>query len=452
MRHAILLAAALCWGCGNSTEPPAGAVRTQVLAGGDVTDSAFAEPTQALVVRVEGAPPGTVVRFVAQQNPSQPTMLFAEAGGSSFQPILGVATNPQGHAVARVKLGPLVGQVRAQIVVPEFGIVDSTHYTITPGAVASVSAAPRDTTLLPGRSVTMRVSTRDQYGNNRNDPVSLISLDPLLTVNGLTVTAVGEGVARLEARTTVSLVRDTTAVAIVPNGVLAAFGDNGLITFRTDGTILSRVAALAAGTADWSPDGGSVAADGGQSIRIFAGNNVRFPTGGSDFELYPEFSADGQWLYYARLGEGGYRIRRIHPDGTGDTLIVAQSSLDVAPSPSPDGRRLAYVVAGSDELRMFDLAQGTSVQFAPNGHTPAWSPTGDRLAYYRGGDVFVRDANGTNPRQVSTNVGIGLGIDWSPNGRWIVAQSGTLVLIEVATGSVIRLGFSAGWTAPTWRS
>jgi Tol biopolymer transport system component len=61
--------------------------------------------------------------------------------------------------------------------------------------------------------------------------------------------------------------------------------------------------------------------------------------------------------------------------------------------------------------------------------SPAWSPDGKRIAFVSDrdgspfGQVYVADADGSDPRQVSDD-GLGkTGVAWSPNGKWIAYQA-----------------------------
>jgi Tol biopolymer transport system component len=77
-----------------------------------------------------------------------------------------------------------------------------------------------------------------------------------------------------------------------------------------------------------------------------------------------------------------------------------------------------------------------------DGHTargPTWAPDGKHLAYTQGsltqtsnlgnGTVYVSDAEGSNPRPVTTfDTGVAFVMDWSPDGSAIVvghARSGS---------------------------
>jgi hypothetical protein len=84
-----------------------------------------------------------------------------------------------------------------------------------------------------------------------------------------------------------------------------------------------------------------------------------------------------------------------------------------APTWSPEGRRLAFVVRGD----LWDAdANGThSRLLVKNADQPAWSPNGRRLAFTRGGVVYTVRADGLDERKLAE----GAHPAWSPNGERI---------------------------------
>jgi Tol biopolymer transport system component len=91
------------------------------------------------------------------------------------------------------------------------------------------------------------------------------------------------------------------------------------------------------------------------------------------------------------------------------------------------------------------------------GHSPSWSPTGDRIAYLdpQGYVLKVMNPDGTGVRQVGSADGsYAFGIDWSPDGKWIVAKNARIDRIELVnatTGVALPLGFTNGMSGPSWR-
>jgi Tol biopolymer transport system component len=98
---------------------------------------------------------------------------------------------------------------------------------------------------------------------------------------------------------------------------------------------------------------------------------------------------------------------------------------------------------------------------SPVGELPVWSPTADTIAFVQQtgpeddqGPLFVMAPDGTGQRQIGSAT-YSPGIDWSPDGTWIVAQSipeFQIMIINVKTGLRLPLAFiSGGEVAPTWK-
>jgi Tol biopolymer transport system component len=69
-------------------------------------------------------------------------------------------------------------------------------------------------------------------------------------------------------------------------------------------------------------------------------------------------------------------IFTINPDGSGLTKISTRLIFDSYPAWSPDGKKIAYVVAGSgsnSEIYTINATGRTPVQVTYN-HTDAWGP------------------------------------------------------------------------------
>jgi len=82
----------------------------------------------------------------------------------------------------------------------------------------------------------------------------------------------------------------------------------------------------------------------------------------------------------------------------------------------------------------------------PLGYAPAWNPDGTRLAYTRGPDVWVADANGTHRARLVRN---GADPAWAPGGRALAFVRGGSVWTVRADGAGARRvapGAHPAWT------
>jgi len=98
------------------------------------------------------------------------------------------------------------------------------------------------------------------------------------------------------------------------------------------------------------------------------------------------------------------------------------------PAASPAGDQVAYtLVTGPYQLRVVNL-DGTNDHYAfspANGDRPAWSPDGLRLALNdNGGHVWVVNADGTNPVNLTTQFLTWRSPSWSPDGSRLVVSIG----------------------------
>ncbi len=105
---------------------------------------------------------------------------------------------------------------------------------------------------------------------------------------------------------------------------------------------------------------------------------------------------------------------------------------------SPDGRRLVY----SDEnsrLVVWELSNGQRTTLG-DGSTPRWSPDGMQIAFNRttpkGQNIFVMNANGSNPRQRTDQTGYLTLAGWTADSQSLLIQDGTNIeLLDITDGA-----------------
>jgi WD40 repeat protein len=187
------------------------------------------------------------------------------------------------------------------------------------------------------------------------------------------------------------------------------------------------------GGLDWSPTGKIFVTEGpeesglidirdpetGRSLRSFHGHDA-------DVNLVA-FSADGSML--ATAGDDG--AVKVWDPATGKELWSFEGPMGQVwgPSFSPDGSLLAASWTDEAMVRLFDLANGTTVrEIGPLGAISlgtSFSPDGRRLgiATFDEGGVVVDVRSGEEVLSLRGNELGDSDIDWSPDGRW-VATSG----------------------------
>src|SRR5712691_2659433 len=172
----------------------------------------------------------------------------------------------------------------------------------------------------------------------------------------------------------------------------------------------------------------------------------------------PDISRDGRHIAFA--GPGG--IYAMNADGTGTTLVVSRgSSIDATPAWSPDGAQIAFrsMVDGpfGSAGRIFVVnVDGTGLrQLSPDvpdptvvyyfDDSPTWSPDGTHIAYtsfINTRDVFVSNADGSNPVRVTSAPEQENNPRWSPD-------SHRLVFCRVLTGFFQLFTINADGTGET---
>lgn len=190
-------------------------------------------------------------------------------------------------------------------------------------------------------------------------------------------------------------------------------GGSGIFTIQPDGSGQERLTSGYAYSPSWSADGGKVVfvASSGESESEFNqdiyvmnadGSNVQQVTDTRAYESSPSFFPDGQTIAFARYSNrNGADIFTKKIGEAGATKLT-------------------------DDPGFFE-------------ESVAVSPSGDRIAYTRynrSSDIFVMDANGDNPENLTKTGRVDeFGADWSPDGT------------RLAFTSYRFLGFEAGLAA-----
>jgi TolB protein len=153
----------------------------------------------------------------------------------------------------------------------------------------------------------------------------------------------------------------------------------------------------------WSPDGKTIlfARPEHGSINIFAipaeGGDEKALTTGTGVSDDPDFSADGQYIYFNSDRAGGMQIFRMRPDGSQPEQMTFDEHANWTAHPSPDGKSvliLSYAngvkghpVNQDVTLRILDVATKKVrdlVEIVGGGgsdNVPNWAPDGQHFAF-----------------------------------------------------------------------
>jgi Tol biopolymer transport system component len=167
----------------------------------------------------------------------------------------------------------------------------------------------------------------------------------------------------------------------------------------------------------------TVPLDGGPPTRL---------TSDKSSELYPCWSPDGQWVaftdWHAKSEDEGFGAIYMVPAAGGVVRQITSEADSVgvgAIAFSPDGERIAFfsggaiktipVEGGQPEVLVAEVRSGEYSQLA-------WSPDGSRIAHNAGGKIWITPLDGGAPEELRTGLPRDAELSdfsWSPDGEKI---------------------------------
>lgn len=155
----------------------------------------------------------------------------------------------------------------------------------------------------------------------------------------------------------------------------------------------------------WSPDGGTLAYTARRdgvfdiyTIPVGGGEETRITQGGGHHDG-PDYTPDGEWIWFNSDVGGSSDLWRIRPDGTNRQQMTDDERVNWFPHPSPDGRQVLYLAYPEGtlqhppdldvELRLMPASGGAPRVlvrlFGGQGsiNVPCWRADGGAFAFMR---------------------------------------------------------------------
>ncbi len=199
-----------------------------------------------------------------------------------------------------------------------------------------------------------------------------------------------------------------------------------------------------------------------------SGSKRAVVTDGS-LNVNPTFSPDGQRIAFTRsLGDGNSEIFVCNRDGSGLRQLTHSNGIDANPAWSPSGREIAFTSSRSGEPQLYTMdAEGANVRRislqGDYNDGAAWSPDGTRLAYAsRTGtnrfDILLADLVTLEARRLTSGPASHENPTFSPDGQRLAfarsvgnGRGATQVFVmDIDGGNWRQLTNEGSNWAPSW--
>jgi TolB protein len=197
---------------------------------------------------------------------------------------------------------------------------------------------------------------------------------------------------------------------------------------------------------------------GGKQVMAvdFDGHGARSLTRNASLNILPSWSPDGGRVAFTSYMRNNPDLYVVGAGGGRPQRISKHPGMNTGASWSPDGSKIAVTLSkdGNPEIYVISSKDGQILQRLTNNRhidtSPVWSPDGREIAFvsdrHGGPQIFVMSANGGNQRRVSRNGDYNTTPAWSPRkGKRILAYTTRdqghydIVTLDLDTGDMVRV-------------
>jgi len=175
------------------------------------------------------------------------------------------------------------------------------------------------------------------------------------------------------------------------------------------------------------PRGSSMALVGGRESDIYTvrrdGSRLKQLTRTAAIEVGPSWSPDGEKIAFVSDRSGAPQIYMMNRDGSNVRRLTFNGNYNTSPAWSPDGRWIAYEsqVGGQFDIWLVDPSGEVNLPLVTHrlsDESPSWSPGGRKLVFSsnrRGNaDLYIMDVNGESLERLTRGQGDNVSPVWGP--------------------------------------
>lgn len=184
------------------------------------------------------------------------------------------------------------------------------------------------------------------------------------------------------------------------------------------------------------------------------GTNVKQLTNTSSNNLSPSWAADGERIVFTSDRDGSGKIYIMNSDGSG-VYKLSDHQPAYSPNWSPDGNKIAFYGNDGDFEVYIINADGSGLTNVTNNAIIAdslssWFPDSYRLAFLRDNNIYTMTYTGTELTQITTTGSVN-SIAVSPYGNKFAYEYSNAIWVMNADGTN-PVNLTSSYVSPAWRA